>query len=136
MKKLFFLLAAVLILSLSNTTAQADRIERLKSQVKRGVDYYRDGRFTISKLTKQPLRNESTIIRGFITNDTTRRAVSVQLEITCYNQAGDLLGTELVEINYLDSQQTQQFEARFRENPNQITLFEAAIQDAVWDEEF
>ncbi len=134
MKKIFLLLASCLILSASNALAQADRIQRLKSQVKRGVDYYRDGRFTISKLTKQPLRNESTIIRGFITNDTNQRAVSVQLEITCYNQAGDLLGTELVEVNYLDSQQTQSFEARFRENPDQITLFEAAVQDAVWDE--
>lgn len=111
-----------------------DRIERLKSRVRRGVDYYRDGRFTISRLSKQGLSSRTTVIRGNLTNDTTRRAVSVQLEITCYNAAGDLLDSKLVDINYLNAHETQTFEARFRENPQNVTLFEAAVLDTIWDE--
>ncbi len=111
-----------------------ERIERLKSRVKRGVNFYRDGRFTISKLTKQGLGSGATLIRGLVTNDTNRRAVSVQLEVTCYDKESDLIDSKLFEINYLDSRQTQPFKVRIREREDIITLFEANIQDVIWDE--
>ena len=112
----------------------AETIEHLRSQVRSGVNYIRDGSFTISHLEKQKMSDELTFIRGFITNDTTRRAVSVQLEVTCYNRDGDLLGTQMVEINYLNSRETQPFQARIRKDADQITLFEARVQDFIWDE--
>lgn len=118
----------------SQVSAEYDRLERLKSRVKDGVNFYRDGVFTISKLSKQPLSGKSTAIRGFLTNDSNKRAVSVQLEVTCYNAAGDLLGTEMVEVNYLDPRDTQQFQAKVRAAAEEITLFEAAIQETIWDE--
>lgn len=133
-KTVFLFLAMALFFSHTNVVLAVDRIERLKSRVKRGVDFYRDGRFTISKLTKQPLNNRTTMVRGFITNDTTRRAVSVQLEITCYNSAGDLLDTRLFDVNYLNSQETQSFQARIKERADVITLFEASVLDVIWDE--
>ena len=128
------ILSVAMLLAAVPAAAEVDRLQRLKSQIRDGTDFYRDGVFTISKLSKQPLSGNLTAIRGFLTNDSNKRAVSVQLEITCYNAAGDLLGTQLVEVNYLDPRDTQQFQAKIRAGLEEITLFEAAIQDAIWDE--
>jgi len=133
--RIFICLAFIYLLFFQATPGwSVDRIEHLKSRVKRGVNYYRDGRFTISRLTKRGLSERRTVIRGNLTNDTNKRAVSVQLEITCYNAAGDFLGSKLVDVNYLDSRNTQTFEVRFRENAAEITLFEAVVLDAIWDD--
>jgi len=134
MSRILFVFLSVLFLFSLSETQSAESLERLKSRFKRGVDYYRDGTFTISRLTKQPLSNNKTLIRGMLTNDSSRRAVSVQLEITCYNEAGDFLGSQLVDVNYLGSRQGQTFQARFRERADQIALFEASVQDAIWDD--
>jgi len=83
MSRILFVFLSVLFLFSLSETQSAESLERLKSRFKRGVDYYRDGTFTISRLTKQPLSNNKTLIRGMLTNDSSRRAVSVQLEITC-----------------------------------------------------
>lgn len=133
-KKVLFLIITLTFIFFIPSYAAVDRIERLKSRVKRGIDYYRDGRFTISKLSKKSLGSRSTLIQGLITNDTTRRAVSVQLEVTCYNAEGDLIDTKLLDINYLGSRETQPFRVKIKESAEEITLFEALIQDAIWDE--
>lgn len=111
-----------------------DRFERLRSRVKSGVDFYRDGPFTISRLTKNPLSGKLTAVRGFLTNDTDKRAVSVQIEVTCYNEAGDLLASELIDVDYLGPRETRQFQVRIKRDSEEITLFEAAIQDTVWED--
>lgn len=133
MRRLFFFVLFSFLLFQSSGWS-FERFERLKSRFGKGVDFYRDGPFTISRLTKQPLSDRMTLIRGVLTNDTNKRAVSIQLEITCYNASGDFLDNQLTEVNYLDSRQSQTFQARIRQNAEQITLYEASIQDVIWDE--
>jgi len=135
MKRPLLLLNILLLcLFLASSLPAVDRFERLKSRVKDGVDFYRDGPFTISRLGKNPLSGSLTAIRGFITNDTNKRAVSVQLEVTCYNQAGDPIGSQLVELDYLNPRETRSFQAKIKRDAEEVTLYEAAVQDVIWEE--
>lgn len=129
-----FCTAIVIVAGLASAALGVDRFERLRSRVKSGVDFYRDGPFTISRLSKEAMSERLTVIRGFLTNDTNKRVVSAQLEIVCYNEAGDLLGTQLVEVSYLGPRETRQFQAKIKSDAGEITLFEASVQDVVWDE--